>query len=74
MKGGVGIFVRKTLNAKVLGDIRVIEETDSEFESIFLEIVNSGKPAIVGEIYRVPNANPNISIERFEVVLGANKI
>ena len=35
---------------------------EDEFESVLIEIQHNGKPCILGEIYRIPNTNGNISI------------
>ena len=42
---------------------------NSEFEYIFAEITNLPKKLIIGEIYRVPNTNEQLSIERYENIL-----
>jgi exonuclease III len=68
-KGGVCIYIRKTLNYKLLTDLSLFEE--GEFESIFVEL-SSSEPIIVGEIYRVPDTNQILSLERYETIL--NKI
>jgi hypothetical protein len=44
---------------------------EGEFESLFVEL-SSSEPIIVGEIYRVPDTNQILSLERYETIL--NKI
>ena len=43
---------------------------EGEFESIFIESINNnGHSSIVGEIYRIPNTNINLSTQRYEAIL-----
>ena len=46
---------------------------EKEFESLFVEIVDRDKNVIIGEVYRVPNSNKRISIERFYSLAKALK-
>ncbi len=41
----------------------------TEFVYIFVDIGILSKETLVGEIYLVPNNNPNITIESFEAIL-----
>lgn len=69
-RGGVAIYIRDEIEFTERRDLEIYVE--GEFESIFIEIENSGslKPrTVVGEIYRVPNSNPETSIERYDEVL-----
>ena len=65
--GGVAIYVHDSLNFKERPDLSV--NVQKEFESIFIEVKQTPRPIIVGEIYRVPNTNEAISIDRFITVI-----
>jgi len=66
-RGGIAMYVLKELSYAVRDDLSV--NVNQEFESLFIELNNKGKKAIVGEIYRVPNTNIKKSIERFEEIV-----
>ncbi len=56
-RGGVGVFIKETLNYIIRENISVF--IPHIFESIFIEIVNeSERNIIVGVIYR-PNTEPH---------------
>ena len=38
-------------------------------ESIFVETTHKGHKMLVGEIYRVPNTDPVVAIERYDNIL-----
>ncbi len=42
---------------------------ETKFVYIFVDIGILSKETLVGEIYLVPNNNPNITIESFEAIL-----
>ena len=42
---------------------------EREFESISLEPQYDGHSCLVGEVYRVPGVNEEVSIERYETLL-----
>lgn len=70
-RGGVAIYIHEKHDFILRKDLSTFIE--GEFESIFLEI-KSPKPAIIGEIYRVPNSNVNQSITRYgEILQKLNK-
>ena len=66
-KGGVAIYVNKKFTCKERPDLSPFHE--GEFETIFAEVKNKNTTLIVGEVYRVPNTNEKVSIERFESTL-----
>ena len=41
-----------------------------EFETIFTEITHGMHKPVIGEVYRVPNANEQLSINRYETILS----
>ena len=43
---------------------------DNEFESIFIETKLNSNNYVIGEIYRTPNSNKNISINRFDLLIN----
>ncbi len=62
-RGGVGLFIKQTLNYKIREDISVF--ISHIFESLFIEIVNENeRNMIVGVIYR-PNTEPYADIDIF---------
>ncbi len=68
-RGGVALYVRDDLKFKLRDDIAI--NVDGEFESIFVEISGQGiSSTIVGEIYRIPNTNEIVSIERYQTILN----
>ena len=40
-----------------------------EFETIFAEITHGMHKPVIGEVYRVPNTNEQLSINRYETIL-----
>ena len=65
-KGGVAIYVLMELNYMEKPDLCV--NIEGEFESIAIEVkdIYDKQNAIIAEIYRVPNTNERISIERYD--------
>jgi hypothetical protein len=62
-RGGVGLFIKETLNYIIREDISVF--IPHIFESVFIEIVNkSERNVIVGVIYR-PNTEPHANMDIF---------
>ena len=51
--GGVGIYVKDTLNFKLREDLTIMDE--KIFESLFIEIKCANKTVVYGTIYRSPN-------------------
>lgn len=66
-RGGVLIYIHKRYQFKELDDASVFVQ--GEFESIFAEVEHNREKLIVGEIYRIPNTNTNISLARYESVI-----
>ena len=67
IKGGVAMYIRDTLNYKLRNDISIFIE--GEFECIFVEISDK-ESTVIGEIYRIPNSSPQLSLERYESILS----
>jgi hypothetical protein len=65
-RGGVGMYVRDNIQFKLRDDIALFYE--GQFESIFIETTHSSKTTIIGEIYRIPSANDQLSLDRFEAI------
>ena len=66
-KGGVAIYIRDNIQYNLREDLSIFIE--GEFEYIFIESITNGQTSIVGEIYRIPNTNVNLSIQRYEAIL-----
>ncbi len=67
-RGRVAIYAKDSLKYKLRDDFSLFYE--GQFESFFLEVMCGKTSTMVGEIYRIPNANEDISIERYENVLN----
>ena len=65
-RGGVAMYIHEKHDFIVRKDLSTFIE--GQFESIFVEI-KLPKPAIVGEIYRVPNSNATLSIKRYDDII-----
>jgi len=65
--GGVAMFIRDLLNFVVIADLSI--NHDIEFESLFVEVNNTAKRLLVGEIYRVPGTSEHLSIQRYKSIL-----
>ena len=65
--GGVALYIRDNIHIKMRHDLCITHER--EFESIFVEAQNDGHSCLVGEVYRVPGVNEQVSIERYETLL-----
>ena len=66
-RGGIAIYIKETISFKCRPDIEII--IDGEFESIFIEKIIKQEQIIIGEIYRVPNTNEQLSLHSFETIL-----
>ena len=67
-RGGVAIYIRDGIQYISRPDINI--NVDGEFECIFIETNINKHKTIIGEIYRVPDTNERLSIERYDYVLG----
>ena len=65
--GGVAIYLLDKYRFSVCHDLTV--NHDLEFESLFIEVTYNSHSITVGEIYRVPNSNGLLSIQRYEALL-----
>ena len=61
------MFIRDHLNFVVRADLSI--NHDIEFESIFVEVNNTAKRLLVGDIYRVPGTSEHLYIQRYESIL-----
>lgn len=67
-RGGVALLIRDGMQYKVRDDLSMFIE--GEFESLFVEITDKTNSAIIGEIYRVPDTNAQVSLERYVKILN----
>ena len=67
-RGGIAIYIREEISYTVRGYLAV--HIESEFESLIIEINIQRKKNIIGDIYRVPNTNEQLSIERYETLIS----
>jgi len=68
--GGIAIYVHNSLSYSIRDDLCI--NIEKEFESLFIEIKGKIKSTLIGEVYRVPNSNIRLSVERFHDI--ANKL
>ena len=70
-RGGVAIYILKGLNFKERPDLCI--NIEGQFESLTVEIEDrQGKGSlIISEIYRVPNTNEKLSMERYDEIITA---
>ena len=67
--GGVGMYISDKYNYIIRDDISQFVE--HSFESVFVEVlINNAVNIIVGEIYRVPNSNRQLSIQYYEDIIS----
>ena len=64
--GGVDMYVSDRYEYVVREDLSLFEEYIYIFESLFLEITNVRNKIFIGEVYRVPNANCQESIAKYD--------
>jgi len=58
--GGVGIYIKKGINYKILNEISTF--IDKVIETLFIEVFDGNRKYIVGSVYR-PNSNhPNLTV------------
>ena len=67
-RGGVCMYIKDSIQFNLRDDLATFEE--GKFESIFIETVNTVRKTIVGEIYRIPNSNSALSLERYDTILS----
>lgn len=65
-RGGVCIYIKDTIQFKRRSDLDIFVE--GEFESVFIETKNTKRNTIVGSIYRPPNTNTGLSVDRYESI------
>ena len=66
-KGSVGIYIKDCYEYDEREDLSIFHE--GEFETLFVEVKNKSHNLILGEIYRIPGTNDQLSINRYEEVL-----
>jgi len=66
--GGVAMYIKNELNFKIRNDLS--PHVEGTFESILIETINENKRYIIGEIYRPPNTNEQLSINYYEETLN----
>lgn len=66
--GGVGIYVSKNINSKIIDDVNIIPTTN--LESIWIKLTLKNKTLAVGNIYRPPRGNVNMAIDQLDHALS----
>ena len=64
-RGGVCVYIKSNIEYRVRDDLSYFNE--GVYESILLELIKDN--IVVGEIYRIPDTNPNIFIDNFNKVI-----
>ena len=62
------MYINNSIQFNLRDDLALFE--DGEFESIFTATVNIPNKMIVGEIYRIPNSNTGVSLERYDTIIS----
>jgi hypothetical protein len=65
--GGVAMYICDEFQFSIRDDLTINE--NQQFETIFAEICYGKSKIVVGEVYRVPNTNEKLSIQRYETIL-----
>ena len=65
--GGVAMYICDDFQFSIRTDFTV--NHNLEFETIFAEITHGMHTLVIGEVYRVPNTNEQLSINRYETIL-----
>ena len=72
-RGGVAIYVKSDIEYKIRDAISIFD--GGEFESSFIETNScTAVNTVIGEIYRIPNSNPNLSVKRYEHIFVAVEV
>lgn len=58
--GGVGLYIKNSINCKVRDDLTIMD--DKIFESLFVEIKCAEKTILFGTIYRSPNPDSDANV------------
>jgi len=66
-KGGLAIYIRYPCQYKICDDLTI--NINNEVESIFTKIDQHLHKLVIGEIYRVPGTNAQISILEYQKIL-----
>lgn len=61
-RGGVAMYISDVLSFKLMYDYPSV---DTEFETIAVEVLHRNKSFYFAELYRVPNTNETLSIDRY---------
>ena len=65
---GVAIFVKMNIKAVERKDLNIFQE--GVFENCFIELdILGNKKAIIGGVYRVPNTNEKLIIDKYATIL-----
>ena len=66
--GGVALYINDNISFMPRKDLNIFDE--GVFESFFVEInLKNSRPIIIGDIYRIPNTDPDIFIENYDNIL-----
>ena len=63
--GGIAIFVKQNIKFHVRDDLSVPLEKQNMFDCLFIEIVTSEFPIIIGTVYRSPSSNSTRELSQF---------
>ena len=65
--GGVALYISDDVQYSMRNDLTI--NLNNEFETIFVEISHKSNRCLFGEIYRTPNTNEQLSLQRYEDIL-----
>ncbi len=70
-QGGVAVYINNKLQFVPRPDLSIFDE--GVFESYFIELTAEGRNIIVGEVYRIPNTNQQLFLERYQSIVDKIK-
>ena len=71
-QGGVAVYINNKLQFVPRPDLAIFDE--GVFESYFIELTAEGRNIIVGEVYRIPNTNQQLFLERYQSIIDKIKL
>ena len=71
MSAGIGTYVHSSLSYIIREYLSI--NVEKEFESLFVEIIDRDRNAMMQEVCRVPDSNMSTSTERFFSIANALK-
>src|SRR2546425_4959755 len=68
--GGVGIFIKKSIQCKIRNDLYIKSNLNNRIENLWFEISKSGSKFLIGCVYRHPSSSVTDFIKLLETTLS----